>query len=157
MTHVECANLGTKTMPTAPITRRTVFTAAGFATVGNCDPVRLALALCNALLLAPLHSADKPDPTPAEIELKRQLGPGTPDALALWPGKPPRFLENAPAETVVENARIRCVSVPTITPYLPPKDRRFPSAGRSASAGRRQPHAGKRPCGNVSQRNTLAG
>ncbi|MDQ3621842.1 MAG: alpha/beta hydrolase [Verrucomicrobiota bacterium] len=58
--------------------------------------------------------------TPSEIELKRQLGPDTPDPIPLWPDKPPRFVENAPAEFVVENARIRSVSVPTITPYLSP-------------------------------------
>lgn len=89
--------------------------------------MRLTLARLTALLLAQmavLQASGKPDPTPAEIELKRQLGPGTPDAIPLWPDKPPRFLENAPAETVVENARIRSVSVPAITPYLPPKDHR---------------------------------
>jgi acetyl esterase/lipase len=62
--------------------------------------------------------------TPSEAELKRLLGPGTPDPIPLWAGKPPRFTENAPAETVDEHARIRMISVPTISLYLPPKDRR---------------------------------
>jgi len=73
--------------------------------------------------LAVLQAADR-EPTPAEVELKRQLGPDTPDAIPLWPDKPPRFLEGAPAETVVENARIRSVSLPSLTPYLPKKELR---------------------------------
>jgi endo-1,4-beta-xylanase len=62
--------------------------------------------------------------TPAESALKKVLGEGTPDPIPLWPGPPPRFSENAPAETVNENAHIRMVSVPTITPYLPPAGKR---------------------------------
>jgi dienelactone hydrolase len=88
---------------------------------------RILFFLIVLLLLLPrgsLHAVDPSDPTPADIELKRQLGPNTPDAILLWPDKPPRFLEDAPAETVVENARIRNVSVPTIMPYLPAKDLR---------------------------------
>ena len=55
--------------------------------------------------------------------MKKILGQGTPDPILLWPGKPPRFAENAPEETVNENGQIRMISVPTITPYLPPKDK----------------------------------
>lgn len=62
--------------------------------------------------------------TPSELELKRQLGPNTPDPIRLWEKSPPRFLENAAPEMVVENARIRSVSVPTITPYFPPREQR---------------------------------
>jgi len=80
--------------------------------------MRPVLRLLTTLLLVPLavmQAADR-EPTSAEIELKRQLGPDTPDAIPLWPGEPPRFLEGAPAETVVENARIRECALPTLTP-----------------------------------------
>jgi endo-1,4-beta-xylanase len=73
---------------------------------------------------AVLPAAETRAPTPAEVELKRQLGDDTPAAILLWPGTPPRFVENAPEETVADNAKIRGVSVPTITPYLPPVGRR---------------------------------
>lgn len=88
--------------------------------------MRPVFRLLTTLLLVPLavmQAADR-EPTSAEIELKRQLGPDTPDAIPLWPGEPPRFLEGAPAETVVENARIRSVSLPTLTPYLPKEELR---------------------------------
>jgi acetyl esterase/lipase len=61
--------------------------------------------------------------TPSELALKKLPGGGTPDPIPLWPGKPPQFVENAPAETVDEHARIRMISVPTISAYLPPADR----------------------------------
>ncbi|MFZ4767493.1 MAG: alpha/beta hydrolase [Roseimicrobium sp.] len=76
------------------------------------------------LLLQALSSLSAAELTPSELELKRELGPDTPDPIALWPGKPPRFLEKAAPEVIAENATIRSVSVPTITPYLPPKDAR---------------------------------
>lgn len=62
--------------------------------------------------------------SPAERELMKQLGPDTPEPIPLWAGKPPQFLENAAPEVVAENQRIRSVSVPTITPYLPPEEKR---------------------------------
>jgi acetyl esterase/lipase len=61
--------------------------------------------------------------TPAESELKQILGAGTPDPIPLWPDKPPCFAENAPAETVSSKASLKLVSVPTITVYLPPKEK----------------------------------
>ena len=47
-------------------------------------------------------------------------GDRAPAPIPLWPGKPPKFIENAPPETVDANGRIRMVSVPAITAYLPP-------------------------------------
>jgi len=61
--------------------------------------------------------------TPAESELKQILGAGTPDPIPLWPDKPPRFTENAQVETVSAKASLKLVSVPTITVYLPPKEK----------------------------------
>jgi len=55
---------------------------------------------------------------PSELALKELLGPATPDPVRLWPDKPPGFLENAPPETCDEHARIRMISVPTISVYL---------------------------------------
>lgn len=62
--------------------------------------------------------------TPAEESLTKILGPQTPEAIPLWPDKPPRFVVDAPPETVDEHARIRSISVPTIRAYLPPKEKR---------------------------------
>ena len=62
--------------------------------------------------------------TPSERELIQQLGPGTPEPILLWPDKPPQFLENAAPEVINDNQTIQSVSVPTITPYLPPKENR---------------------------------
>ncbi len=55
--------------------------------------------------------------------MKKVLGEGTPDPIPLWAGEPPRFTPNAPPESVDESGHIRSVSVPTITPYLPPKEK----------------------------------
>jgi endo-1,4-beta-xylanase len=76
----------------------------------------LALVLCTAASAAEL--------TPSELALKKILGAGTPDPILLWPDKPPHFAENAPPEEVTDEARIRMVSVPTISAYLPPKGKR---------------------------------
>ena len=62
--------------------------------------------------------------TPSERELIQQLGPGTPEPIPLWSGKPPQFLENAAPEVIKDNQTIQSVSVPTIKPYLPPKENR---------------------------------
>lgn len=64
------------------------------------------------------------DLTPAELTLKHVLGEGTPDPIPLWPGEPPRFVGGALAETVDETGHIRGVTIPTITPYLPPPEKR---------------------------------
>jgi len=72
-----------------------------------------------SLVLATTGFADL---TESEQELIRQLGPGTPEPIPLWPDKPPQFLENTAPEIIAENQRIRSVSVPTITPYLPSKE-----------------------------------
>lgn len=45
---------------------------------------------------------------------------GAPLVLPLWPGKPPKFLDGAPPETVEPRGTIKMVSVPTISVYLPP-------------------------------------
>jgi acetyl esterase/lipase len=76
------------------------------------------------LLLLSLAASAFADLTPSERELIQQLGPDTPEPILLWPDKPPQFMENAVPEVIAENQRIRSVSVPTITPYLPPKDKR---------------------------------
>jgi acetyl esterase/lipase len=75
------------------------------------------------LLLVPLVAATAGELTPSELKLKTLLGDGTPDPIPLWAGKPPEFVENASPEVVTDEARIRMISVPTISPYLPPKDK----------------------------------
>jgi acetyl esterase/lipase len=49
-------------------------------------------------------------------------GAATP--IPLWAEKPPQFLENAPAETVATKGTIRNVTVPSITPFPAPADKR---------------------------------
>lgn len=46
------------------------------------------------------------------------------DVIPLWPDKPPQFLENAPAEIQEERGTIRNVTVPSITLFLPPAEKR---------------------------------
>ncbi len=46
------------------------------------------------------------------------------ESIPLWPGKPPQFLENAPAEIQDNHGTIRNVTVPAITLFLPPADKR---------------------------------
>lgn len=72
-----------------------------------------------AILLLGLARLGAADLSPAESELKEQLGPGTPDPVQLWDGDPPGFLAEARPEVLAENQRIRNVSVPTVSPYLP--------------------------------------
>jgi endo-1,4-beta-xylanase len=84
----------------------------------------LAAAPALGLLLgAAVAPPARPDPTPAEAALRKLLGDGTPDPVPLWPDKPPRSVDKAPAETVDEHARIGMVSVPTVSVYLPPKEK----------------------------------
>lgn len=81
------------------------------------------LSLLSLFSLGVIGIAVAAELSPSERELQRQLGPGTPDPIHLWPDRPPKFLENAPPETIAENQRLRSVSVPTITPFLPPKEK----------------------------------
>ncbi len=62
--------------------------------------------------------------TSGESAHQQLLGTNTPAPVALWPGRPPRFVENAGPEVVTDEARIRNVSVPTISVYLPPPEKR---------------------------------
>jgi hypothetical protein len=84
-------------------------------------PACLAFAVCCGVLVA--HNGPQPaaEAKPGESALRKILGEGTPEPIALWPGKPPRFVDGAPPETVDEHAHIRMVSIPTISPYLPPR------------------------------------
>ena len=62
--------------------------------------------------------------TPSEEALRHVLGEGTPVPIPLWTGQPPKFLTNTPPESVDEHARIKGVSVPTLSVYFPPADKR---------------------------------
>lgn len=46
------------------------------------------------------------------------------DILPLWPGKPPQFLEDAPAETSDPKGTIRNVTVPSLTVFAAPPEKR---------------------------------
>jgi len=75
-------------------------------------------------LLCLTVTASTAELTRSERELIHQLGPGTPEPIPLWPGRPQQFLEKAAPEVIAKNQTIKSVSVPTITPYLPPADQR---------------------------------
>lgn len=48
----------------------------------------------------------------------------TPQSIPLWLGEPPQFLKNAPAEIVDEHGSVRNVTVPSITIYPAPAEKR---------------------------------
>lgn len=62
--------------------------------------------------------------TAAVSSVAAPAGEDAPKPILLWEGKPPQALENAPAETVDKNGHIEKISVPSITVYLPPKEKR---------------------------------
>src|SRR4051794_30623957 len=62
--------------------------------------------------------------TPSEAALRKVLGESSPRPIPLWPDRPPMFVADALAEVAGEHARIRMVSVPTISVYLPPEGAR---------------------------------
>lgn len=89
---------------------------------------RLIVALLAASVPCGFAAAQQPPETraaatPGETTLRKLLGDGTPQPVPLWPGRPPQYVADAPAETVDEQARIRMVSMPTLSAYLPAKDR----------------------------------
>jgi len=80
-------------------------------------PMKRTLTLLTALLLGPLaalHAAD---------------------SILLWPDKPPQFMENAPAEVVVGNGSVRNVTVPSITLFPAPTQKRNGTAIIICSGG----------------------
>jgi len=81
------------------------------------------LACLTAIFLLPAMGTAV-ELTAAEETLQKLLGPGAPEPIPLWPQAPPQMAPNAPAETVTEHAQIKGVSVPTLTIYLPPAERR---------------------------------
>jgi acetyl esterase/lipase len=79
------------------------------------------------------------DLTPAEKRLIEIFGPDTPRPLLLWPDGPPRAITNPPPEEVTPEGRIKVISTPTISVYLPPKEKAtgrailmFPGGGYGA-------------------------
>lgn len=84
---------------------------------------RMANLFLALAMLVSSTSAQERSLTPSEAALIAELGEGTPRPILLWRDKPVQFLEDAPAEMVAEGARIRMVSTPTISVYLPPKER----------------------------------
>ncbi|HEY1052471.1 MAG TPA: alpha/beta hydrolase [Prosthecobacter sp.] len=56
--------------------------------------------------------------------LAASLAAAEPVVIPLWPDKPPQFLENAPAEITEARGSIRNVTVPSISLFLPPAEKR---------------------------------
>jgi len=56
-------------------------------------------------------------------------------SIPLWPDKPPRFLENAPAETMDDKKSVHNVTVPSITVYPAPVEKRNGNALIICSGG----------------------
>jgi acetyl esterase/lipase len=74
--------------------------------------------------------------TVAERKIIQIFGPETPSPILLWPEKPPRAIDNPPEEVVTPEGRIRVISTPTISVYLPQAEKRtgraiimFPGGG----------------------------
>jgi endo-1,4-beta-xylanase len=95
----------------------------------------LFCALCGSL------TAAERSLTPAEQRLLEIFGPTTPRPILLWPEQPgpPQALENPPPEEVTPEGRIRVISTPTLSVYLPPKEKAtgmailmFPGGGYGA-------------------------
>lgn len=61
--------------------------------------------------------------TPSEERLIEILGPATPRPIALWPEGPPLAIKNPPPEEVTPEGRIRIISDPSISVYLPPPEK----------------------------------
>jgi endo-1,4-beta-xylanase len=83
----------------------------------------LVCGLFRGLAVAREDLPERKTTTPSQVALRTLLGEGTPEPILLWPGNPPKFADNAPAETVDEHAHIRMVSVPALFAYLPPKEK----------------------------------
>jgi dienelactone hydrolase len=80
----------------------------------------LAFGVCCGLLIAQQQSL-RAQPSVREPASRKAPGDGVPITIPLWPGKPPKFLDGAPPETVDAKGTIRMVSVPTLSAYLPPR------------------------------------
>ncbi len=76
-----------------------------------------------ALAVAAATTSAQTDLATSDAALVKVLGDKAPKQIPLWPGKPPRFLENAPAEVIDEHPRIQMVSTPTLSVFLPPKEK----------------------------------
>lgn len=59
--------------------------------------------------------------TTAEKKVIEIFGEGTPEPILLWLEHLPRAIDNPPPEVVTPEGRIRVISTPTISVYLPPK------------------------------------
>ncbi|QDU25177.1 Acetylxylan esterase precursor [Anatilimnocola aggregata] len=82
----------------------------------------LMLMLCG--VMANAQDAPTASRPASEALLKKILGAGTPEPIRLWEGEPPKFLKDGPAEEVDDHGRIKLVTVPTISVYLPPAEKR---------------------------------
>ena len=83
---------------------------------------RILLFLLAALLFVP-SIASAAELTPAERRIIEIFGPDTPHPILLWPQGPPQAIPNPPPEEVTPEGRIRVISEPTISVYLPPKEK----------------------------------
>lgn len=84
----------------------------------------LAASLLCAGCFADVAAADSGrELTENEKKLAEVLGKDTPPPILLWPDKAPQALDNAPPEIVSPEGRIKRVSIPSISVYLPPKDK----------------------------------
>ena len=88
------------------------------------------LALLHGLLIPLLNLSDSSvaatprELTPEERRIIEIFGPQTPHPILLWPGGPPQAVANPPPEQVAPEGRIKVISTPTISVYLPPEEKR---------------------------------
>jgi len=62
--------------------------------------------------------------TASEKKLIAIFGPETPRPILLWPHEPPKAIDDAPPEVVTPEGRIKVVSTPSISVYLPLEGKR---------------------------------
>lgn len=87
-------------------------------------PLGSCLALGVLASLSAAVDADRRPLTDAEQKLIAIFGPDTPRPIPLWPDRPPKALDNPPPEVVTPEGRLRVVATPSISVYLPPKEKR---------------------------------
>lgn len=83
----------------------------------------LAASALGLQVLSAFAGGDERELTSTEQQLIEVLGPGTPRPILLWPDRPPQAIDDPPPEIVAPQGNVGRVSTPTISVYLPEKEK----------------------------------